>query len=400
MFGLSKKSHKPTTFYALAFCIHVVAFVLMAIGMFTPYWSEITEQVGTSTTNLKYDKGLIMSCSQAKSCEANIYYTSASKVFFASFVIGIIAIIIGFFTLQLFCAGLFIRSCRETNLGIPVAVMSIFEGALLIVTLIFFEISIGQDTTAGNIHRDDTFGFSRGLIIGSVVLYWVSSFFIIGEYFRRLNTEAVPKPIPSRTTRGPPPPQRPRNDYEREKRLRDPVVTQAAPSPRKAPVVAAAAPPPYSKNNPTYVADEGYQRGMNACSRPGCQMCNYVAESPTFWGPAGVFNINETLTCQDNHVVYAIICMRDDKVFIGHSTLKLEDTLRVHLANIRSNNNSDAVAYHFSRPGHNTQDIRISALASLNCDNETRARLEKSLSYNMDQPHSSYYGINEDFEFL
>ncbi|XP_059141849.1 uncharacterized protein LOC131929585 [Physella acuta] len=389
MFGLSKKSNKPTTFYALAFCIHVVAFILMAIGMFTPYWTEITEQVGTSTTNSKYDRGLILSCSPSKSCEANINFTSASKVFFTSFVLGIISIVIGFFTLQLFCAGLFIRSCRESNLGVPVAVMSIFEGAMLILVLVFFEISIGLDTNSGNIHRDDTFGFSRGLIIGSIVLYWVSSFFIIGEYFRRFTNDRAPvqevKPA-----RGPPPRSH-REDYDRGRRNKKPLGPA---------VVSAAAPPPYTKANPVYDPNDGQRRGMNACNKPGCQMCNYVAESPTFWGPAGVFNITETLDCQHVNVVYAIICMKDEKVFIGHSRLKLEDAFRVHLANVRANNNSDPVAFHFTRPGHNIQDIRISALASINCDKDTRARLEKALSYNMDQPHNSYYGINEDFEFL
>ncbi|KAH9518609.1 hypothetical protein Btru_005771 [Bulinus truncatus] len=129
MFGVSKKSTKPTTYYALTFCIHVVAFVMMAIGMFTPYWSEITEDLITSNSvSVIYNKGLIVSCfSSTNDCRANANLTGSSKVFFAAFVIGIISIIFGFFILQLFCAGIFIRSCRESNLGVPIAVLSIFK---------------------------------------------------------------------------------------------------------------------------------------------------------------------------------------------------------------------------------------------------------------------------------
>lgn len=54
--------------------------------------------------------------------------------------------------------------------------------------------------------------------------------------------------------------------------------------------------------------------GMRPCKLPGCDMCSFVTGSPTFWGPAGVFNINDRLTCQDSKVVYAIICVKDDKV--------------------------------------------------------------------------------------
>ncbi|KAK0040876.1 hypothetical protein Bpfe_029686 [Biomphalaria pfeifferi] len=392
MLSLTKKSEKPTTFYALSFCIHVVAFVLMAIGMFTPYWSEVTEDlINSNSVSLKHFKGLILSCSSNNNCRANINFSDGSRVFFTAFVLGILAIIFGFFVLQLFCAGVFIRSCREANLGVPVALLSISEGVLLVLTLVFFEISVGKDTISGYIHRDDTFGFSRGLVIGSVVLYWISAFFIIGEYFRRKVT--TPKRNPEKPQRRIP--QRSyRNDYDRG-RTRP-----------QAPVVVPVAPPPYTKKSSTVYntasdpLNDGNQRGMNACNRPGCQMCNYVAESSTFWGPAGVFNINERLSCTTNNVVYAIICMKDEKVFIGHSVLKLEDTFRVHLANVRANNLSDSVAEHFAQLGHSIQDMRISALATINCDEEIRARLEKALSYKMDQPHNSYYGINEDFQFL
>ncbi|CAG5120364.1 unnamed protein product, partial [Candidula unifasciata] len=140
--------------------------------------------------------------------------------------------------------------------------------------------------------------------------------------------------------------------------------------------------------------------GMRPCKLPGCELCSFVTGSPTFWGPAGVFNINDRLTCQDSKVVYAIICVKDDKVFIGHSQRKLADTFREHLANIKTRQVNDPVAFHFSREGHSVLDLRVSALARINCDVGTRARLEKALSYDMDRPHNSYYGINNDFEFL
>uniref|UniRef100_A0A0B7A6A4 MARVEL domain-containing protein n=1 Tax=Arion vulgaris TaxID=1028688 RepID=A0A0B7A6A4_9EUPU len=193
MLGVSKKSHEPTTYYALAFCTHVVAFVILVIGTFTPNWSQVTEQ-GKSLIPIVYDKGLIVWCTVNQSCYGITDFSQLSEIFFADFVLGIVAVVFGFFALQMFCAGLFIRSCKETNLGIPIAVVSICEGALLMLVLVLFEISVSLDTLSGeNIHRKDTFGFSRGLIVGAIVLYFIASFFSIGEYMRRFGGPSHPQ---------------------------------------------------------------------------------------------------------------------------------------------------------------------------------------------------------------
>ncbi|GFS25883.1 hypothetical protein ElyMa_005195000 [Elysia marginata] len=58
MFALRKESHKPTTFFALTACIHMIAFCMAAVGMFTPNWAQVTEQTGLETEDFVYDMGL------------------------------------------------------------------------------------------------------------------------------------------------------------------------------------------------------------------------------------------------------------------------------------------------------------------------------------------------------
>ncbi|GFN92477.1 hypothetical protein PoB_001898300 [Plakobranchus ocellatus] len=406
MFGLSKKSHKPTTFFALALCVHIVAFCLTAVGMFTPHWAEIREETGTLTEDFVYDRGLVVSCVGAEACKANENVAKNSELFVAAYVLGIMSTISAFFILQTLALAIIIKSCREFNLAGVVAGLSFAQGAFLALVLILFELSIGHDTTEGYIHRKASFGYSRGLILCAAVLYMCASLLVIVEHVRRRRrkSEVQESYLTSSTRIGykqghrPSPPPRPAFSSYRGRRsvMVAPMVTSMPPgsSERKT-----------SYNSETVATKVGGSpvggAGMYPCETPGCQACAFVGQSDVFLGPGGVpFKIRERLDCRDRGVVYAVTCMRDNQVFIGHSEEKLETTFSIHMANVRAMNLSDPVAYHFTRPDHKIQDLRVTALGHLAGEFGSRDRLEKVLQYDMDKPHNSYSGMDNNFTFL
>ncbi|KAK3749097.1 hypothetical protein RRG08_034069 [Elysia crispata] len=356
MFALRKESHKPTTFFALAVCIHLIAFCLTAVGMFTPNWSEITEQTGLQSEDYVYDLGLVVSClTDSDSCRANEHVSRKSESFYSAFVLGIAATITGFLALQFLCASVLIRSCREKNLAPVVAALSIGQAALLSLVLILFELSLGQDTTEGYYFRKSTFGYSRGLVMCAAVLYLVAALCIIVEHVRRRRRSAgTPDSLSTPVTT---------ISYNRQKNQPSPPPRPAFSSYRArrsimvAPVMTAM---PYRKGTRPTLGSVIEDVGMRPCEVPGCQTCGYVIQSNVFLGPEGVpFGIRERLDCQEKGVVYAVICMRDDHVFIGHSQDRLESTFAMHIANIKAMNLSDPVAHHFTRPDHKIRDIRV-----------------------------------------
>ncbi|GFS25877.1 hypothetical protein ElyMa_005194800 [Elysia marginata] len=257
--------------------------------------------------------------------------------------------------------------------------------------------SLGEDATEGHYFRHATFGYSRGLVMCAIVLNLAAAMCIIVEHVRRrrrkLGTpDSGSTPVTSisynKQSRPLPPPRPAFSSYRARRSIMvAPTVTAMPPDFRKA-------------SRPTLgtlIEDVG----MRPCEVPGCQTCGYVIQSNVFLGPEGEpFGIRERLDCQEKGVVYAIICMRDDHVFIGHSEDRLESTFAMHMANIKAMNLSDPVAHHFTQPDHKIRDIRVTALSLIDTDLETRERLEKSLHYDMDRPHNSYFGVDNNFTFL
>ncbi|RUS69424.1 hypothetical protein EGW08_022815 [Elysia chlorotica] len=297
MFALRKESHRPTTFFALTVCIHVIAFCMTAVGIFTPQWTEITEQTGLETEDIVYEMGLVVSCAvDSGACRANENMSKKSAV--------------------------------------PVHV----------------PITLTLPRVPGHARDQRELQQTEGPTLPStqtcLLLIQSSTFY-------------------QRGSRG----------YCDAPKLQEGYKTHS----------------------------RFHNRRRRHETVRGARLSNLWLRHPIKCLPGSggrAFRHQREDGLSGEGVVYAVICMRDDHTFIGHSTDRLESTFAMHIANVKAMNLSDPVAHHFTHADHKIRDIRVTALAKIDTDLETRERLEKSLHYDMDRPHNSYFGIDSNFTFL
>ena len=105
--------------------------------------------------------------------------------------------------------------------------------------------------------------------------------------------------------------------------------------------------------------------GTFSCNRNRCNTCPYVSldNFTTILGPKGSFRVNDHFTCISSNVVYAIICTRCKKLYIGETCRRLADRFTEHLRSVKNNFDGFPVARHFNPPSLCTiTDIKVTGI--------------------------------------
>ena len=79
--------------------------------------------------------------------------------------------------------------------------------------------------------------------------------------------------------------------------------------------------------------------GTFSCKRRRCNTCKFVTNCSAIHinGPKGSFNVTEPFTCISKNIVYGIICMRCNMIYIGETGRRLADRITEHIRSIQNN---------------------------------------------------------------
>ncbi|BFZ15785.1 hypothetical protein BsWGS_18824 [Bradybaena similaris] len=137
--------------------------------------------------------------------------------------------------------------------------------------------------------------------------------------------------------------------------------------------------------------------GTTKCRR-GCKTCPFVIQTPSVCFPKRTFTIKETFTCESRNLIYALICKRCQKAYVGETGRRLADRFCEHLRDI-NNETAKPVSLHFNSPDHRgVDDLSVTALQSCSSDQVTRQAVENRLIYSLGVLSPS--GINVQHTFL
>ena len=119
--------------------------------------------------------------------------------------------------------------------------------------------------------------------------------------------------------------------------------------------------------------------GTVQCGRRRCNTCAYVIQTRTVSFPLATFVIDDGFTCESRNLIYAIICKRCNKAYIGETGKRLSDRFAQHLRDIRQCSVTP-VATHFNDTGHlGAHDVQVTAIRSCSSDDRSRFALENRL---------------------
>ena len=144
-----------------------------------------------------------------------------------------------------------------------------------------------------------------------------------------------------------------------------------------------------------------FYKGFERCGQVRCQMCSSGVKFGTYSSTikssktGKVYNINSNLNCNSSNCIYVISCTKCHKQYVGKTVTPLRHRFNNHRKDIRNNDKSIAVAFHFNLPGHcGERDVRIQAieLVPYNINIEKR---ESSWMWNL-SCHNVNGGINLD----
>lgn len=120
--------------------------------------------------------------------------------------------------------------------------------------------------------------------------------------------------------------------------------------------------------------------GTTHCKRPKCKTCSHVCTDTEVRGPKARIFIRRHFSCTTSNLVYAILCTKCSKLYIGETERTLDARFRQHYADI-ARGRQTSVARHFTLPGHFYQNIKVMGLwkiyDSLNYRNTARLRKRK-----------------------
>ena len=102
--------------------------------------------------------------------------------------------------------------------------------------------------------------------------------------------------------------------------------------------------------------------GTKGCNRNRCNTCPYVMEINNISFPLEKFLIKDGFTCTSRNVIYAILCKRCNKIYVGETGRRLGDRFREHLYNINKQAQCP-VSKHFNSVDHNgISDIAVTGI--------------------------------------
>ena len=119
-------------------------------------------------------------------------------------------------------------------------------------------------------------------------------------------------------------------------------------------------------------------KGSGPCNTP-CIACPYVTQTTklTCWSTKQEFTINGNFNCKSKNVIYVISCRSCGLQYVGQTGNTLNERLRGHLFDIRSNNQYKPVSRHFNQERHTLHDVNVTAVTQTTNDANVRLRTEE-----------------------
>lgn len=144
-----------------------------------------------------------------------------------------------------------------------------------------------------------------------------------------------------------------------------------------------------------------HKPGTYSCKRKRCNTCPYITQDDYTHveGTRGSFDITCHFTCVSSNVVYAIICTRCKKIYIGETCRRLADRFTEHLRSVRNNFDGFPVARHFNLPSLCTiTDMRVCGVIAARGSSNDRLTVENRLIFKLGtlQPQ----GLNTKFDLF
>ena len=119
--------------------------------------------------------------------------------------------------------------------------------------------------------------------------------------------------------------------------------------------------------------------GTFPCNHPRCLSCRHLSTTTVLKTPLSSISINDSFTCSSRNVIYALLCIRCNKVYIGETGRTLGTRFREHRRDVL-NHAPKPVPTHFLSEGHHgISDMSILGIKSLNCGSRERFSLEQRL---------------------
>ena len=119
---------------------------------------------------------------------------------------------------------------------------------------------------------------------------------------------------------------------------------------------------------------------MKKCSQPGCEACPFILPGKEVISPfsAADVKINTSSDCNSKNIVYSLFCSKDywKQIYVGKTE---EKNWRKDLQNIGPSKKKwkNVVGVHFNGPGHNLENLKISAIEKVfNVGQETFLKRE------------------------
>ena len=105
--------------------------------------------------------------------------------------------------------------------------------------------------------------------------------------------------------------------------------------------------------------------GMKKCNKFTCETCPFVKSGNKFTNTYNntTVNINYTLNCNSDNVIYCLICNKQGcgKIYIGKTERELKARFSEHKTSVRKKYNN-VVGQHFNSPGHSLENLQVTAL--------------------------------------
>ena len=99
------------------------------------------------------------------------------------------------------------------------------------------------------------------------------------------------------------------------------------------------------------------------CGR-NCALCKSIRSSETITNPqTGItVKINDGGTCQSSHLIYAAICKKCGKIYVGETGCTLAKRFGQHRHDIKSRPDNNELAGHFHQDDHDLDDLEVMIL--------------------------------------
>lgn len=116
-------------------------------------------------------------------------------------------------------------------------------------------------------------------------------------------------------------------------------------------------------------------KGTKPCGGRLCHTCKFIAPNiAKLKGPSGTVNISQSFTCKSHNLIYAIICKKCGKLYIGETKNQLSVRFSAHLRSIKKQDNIP-VANHFNNNGHSLDDLTVIVVLSTSGNSDSQRHI-------------------------